>query len=435
MRKQFRLSRSLCAFVFVACTHQDANPVITPPVDTSLVNTLHLEHLYTPVQFSTGTSAAGIYIYSEAPDYHLVDAAGEGFSCIDDVSRAAQFYLRNKKITTDTAIQRSAFNLLRFIIEMQAPNGYFYNFLLPGNLINKGGITSAASPNWWSWRALQALTEAAPLVKNIDGALSTKVDAAISKIITTIKSEQVILPQTTKTVEGIVVPEWLPAGSGTDQAATLILALISYCSTTNDVALTAYIRKLADGITLMQQGDATTYPFGCFLSWENTWHAYGNLQAYALLKAGIFLNDSQYTTKAMAEVDHFYPWLLQNGFKSSFSISKSGITFQTLTEKNYEQIAYGVEPIVFAAAEAFKETGQDKYADLAGHFAAWLLGANEAGAMMYSPATGRCYDAISSAGNINQNSGAESTIEALLTLQKVEDIPAVTLALNKYKKH
>ena len=36
-------------------------------------------------------------------------------------------------------------------------------------------------------------------------------------------------------------------------------------------------------------------------------------QAYALLKAGIFLNDAHILIKALAEVDNFYPWLLQNG--------------------------------------------------------------------------------------------------------------------------
>jgi hypothetical protein len=120
--------------------------------------------------------------------------------------------------------------------------------------------------------------------------------------------------------------------------------------------------------------------------------------------------------------------------KSSFVISKNGDVFQTLTENNYDQIAYGIETMVFATAEAYKETGQDKYADMAGHLAAWFLGANDAGTNMYSPVTGRCYDAISSATNVNRNSGAESTIEALLTLQRVEIYPAVKLALNKYKK-
>jgi hypothetical protein len=235
-------------------------------------------------------------------------------------------------------------------------------------------------------------------------------------------------------VQGITIPQWLPAGSGTDQAATLILALIPYCSTTNDTVINNYIRKLANGIALMQQGDVEHFPYACFLSWENQWHAYGSDQAYALLRAGTFLNDPNYTTKGIAEVDNFYPWLLQKGFKSSFTVSKTGSLIQPIDEKRFEQIAYGVRPMVFAAVEAYLLTGKNKYADIAGYLAAWFLGTNETGTIMYSSSTGRCYDAISSANTVNHNSGAESTIEALLTLQRVENYPAVKMALNKYKK-
>ena len=125
---------------------------------------------------------------------------------------------------------------------------------------------------------------------------------------------------------------------------------------------------------------------------------------------------------------------MQDGFKSSFTLSKNGDTFQALDEKVYDQIAYGIEPMVFAAAEAYKETGQNKYADLAGHLAAWLWGANDAVTKMYEVTTGRCYDGISSAANVNHNSGAESTVEALLTLEKVEGFPAIKAAFDKYKK-
>lgn len=90
--------------------------------------------------------------------------------------------------------------------------------------------------------------------------------------------------------------------------------------------------------------------------------------------------------------------------------------------------------MVFAATEAFRLTGQKKYADIAGHLAAWFLGANPTGESIYSVSTGRCYDGIRSADSINRNSGAESTIEALLALQRVELYPEVKTALNKYKK-
>lgn len=42
---------------------------------------------------------------------------------------------------------------------------------------------------------------------------------------------------------------------------------------------------------------------------------------------------------------------------------------------------------------------------------------------MYYPVTGIAFDGIDSATTVNKNSGAESTIEALLTLQLIESIP------------
>ena len=412
--------------------HSNSNPV--PPKEVALINTSHLDYLYTPVIFSTGAKAAGVFIYSESPDYHLVGDIDEGFTCVDDVARAAQVYLRSNKFSSDTSVQSKAFNLIRFILEMQSDNGYFYNFLFPNNTINKTGATSINNPEWWSWRALYTLTEASPIVKTKDIQLSDKIDIAVNKLIIKIKTDLVNIPQTTKLVSGITIPQWLPVGSGTDQAAILILGLIPYCIATNDAVLTSYIKKLADGIALMQQGDATHFPYSCFLSWENTWHAYASDQAYSLLKAGTFLNDAQYTNKALAEINNFYPWLLQNGMKSSFVVANNANQIQLTSEKSFDQIAYGVRPMVFAAIEAYRLTNQEKYADIAGHLAAWFLGTNDAATNIYSSTTGRCYDGITSASNVNRNAGAESTIEALLTLQRVEAYPAVKTALDKYKK-
>ncbi len=436
MKKELHLL--LCFFAIVSmgvtCKKQAATVGVPGQQDTALVNISHLDYLYTPVTFTDGTNAAGVYIYAEAPNYTLTAAAGEGYTCVDDVSRAALVYLRSNKFSTDTSIQNKAYKLINFLLEMQSPNGYFYNFLLTGNQINKYGTTSINNPEWWSWRALQALSEGVPIVKAKNPALSIKMDQAIDQLVAVIKVDLVNLPQTTKVVNGITVPQWLPAGSGTDQAALLVIGLIPYSIKNNDATIAAYIRKLSDGILMMQQGDGTHFPYGAFLSFENTWHAYGNDQAFALLKAAAFLNDVKYSTAAYAEIDNFYPWLLTNGYKSSFIISNNGNGIQLTSEKGYEQIAYGIRPMVFAAAEAYKLTGQAKYADLAGHIAAWFLGANVVGKNMYSLSTGRCYDAIASATSINTNSGAESTIEALFTMQTVENNAAIKTAFDIYKK-
>ncbi|MEO8821357.1 MAG: hypothetical protein ABI267_00945 [Ginsengibacter sp.] len=418
----------------VTCKKQSPGNPVVPPKDTSLVNTAHLDYLTVPISFPDGTNAAGVYIYADAPDYKLTPASGEGYTCVDDVSRAALVYLRSSKFSTDTSIQAKAFKLINFLLEMQSSNGYFYNFLSDGTDINTNGTTSINNPEWWSWRALQTLTEGSSLVQAINPTLSGKMDGAVNKLIISMKNDLVNLPQTTEVINGITVPQWLPAGSGTDQSALLILGLIPYCEKTNDDVMKTYVKKLADGIVLMQQGDAGNFPFDAFLSFQNTWHAYGNGQAYALLKAGTFLNDSKYTTAAMAEIDNFYPFLLQNGFLSSFVVNNDGSGVKLVSENRYDQIAYGIKPMVFAASEAFSITKDEKYADMAGHLAAWFLGANDAGQIMYSTATGRCFDGLSSTTNVNTNSGAESTIEALLTMEKVEQFPDIKTSLNKYKK-
>jgi len=419
----------------LACTkNTPGTPVITI-VDSSMVNTSHLDHLYTLVSFPDGTQAAGIYIYSNYPNYINVEATGEGFACVDDVSRAALVYLRSNKFSSDSATQSKLYNLIQFMLEMQSGNGYFYNFLFSTGQINTYGPTSVNNPNWWSWRAFQALTEAAPAIKNLNMPLYNKMNTAITKLVAQMKIDLVNLPKATTTISGVTIPTWLPAGSGTDQSAVLILGLINYCNAISDPVMSGFIKSLADGIVLMQQSDTTQFPYGAFLSWENTWHAYGNAQAYALMMAGNFLNNPQYNKAAMTEVDHFYPWLLQNGYQCSFAISNTAGVIQILSDTAYAQIAYGIEPMVFAAAEAYKETGEPKYADMAGHLAAWFFGANVANTNIYSISTGVCFDGISSASSssVNLNSGGESTIEALLTLEKAENFPAIKTALNKYK--
>jgi hypothetical protein len=433
------MKHSICwAVLFGAalfsCKKKSATPGPIQTPDTSMVNLAHLDHLYTSVTFPDGAAAACVYIYSNYPDYTNVEATGEGFTCVDDVSRATLVYLRSNRYLTDTAISNKLYNLITFLLEMQSSNGYFYNFLLTPGQINTSGPTSTNQPNWWSWRALLALTEAAPAMKSLNPTLYNKMTAAIAKLVSRLATDLAGLPQTTATVSGVTIPQWLPSGSATDQSAVLMLGLINYCNANSDPVMTGLVKSLADGIVLMQLSDTTNFPHGAFLSYQNTWHAYGNMQAYALMQAGNFLNAPPYNKAALTEVNNYYPWLLQNGFQSSFSLSEGGGVVQILFDTAYPQIAYDIEPMVFAAAEAYKETGQAGYADMAGHLAAWLLGANAANTDMYSVATGVCFDGISSPTGVNQNSGAESTIEALLTIQKVEAWPAIDAALKKYRK-
>src|SRR5580700_3309119 len=94
-----------------SCKKKSATPGPVQPPDTSMVNLAHLDHLYTPVTFPDGTAAAGVWIYSNYPGYTNVEATGEGFTCVDDVSRATLVYLRSNQYGTDTTIRNKLYNL------------------------------------------------------------------------------------------------------------------------------------------------------------------------------------------------------------------------------------------------------------------------------------------------------------------------------------
>ncbi|HSN47152.1 MAG TPA: hypothetical protein VLR29_00180, partial [Flavobacterium sp.] len=228
------------------------------------------------------------------------------------------------------------------------------------------------------------------------------------------------------------VPKWLPANSGTDQAAVMMLGLYNVYQQNQDPEVLAIIEKMADGILLMQQGSETVFPNGAFLSYENTWHAYGSDQAYALLKVGKALNKQNWIAAAQKEVDNFYPYLLKEGFLESFEIQQTGSTIGLLKKSRFPQISYGIRPMIWATIELYKINNDAKYLTQATHLLAWYAGNNPAKQKMYDKSTGVCFDGITSSTNANKNSGAESTIEALWAFQLAEKFPDVLVEVKKY---
>ncbi|MCH8328581.1 MAG: hypothetical protein IID15_08690 [Candidatus Marinimicrobia bacterium] len=83
----------------------------------------------------------------------------------------------------------------------------------------------------------------------------------------------------------------------------------------------------------------------------------------------------------------------------------------------FPQIAYGLGSSYRGVARLAAITGLERHHQLARRLLGWFQGDNLANRAMYDPQTGRCYDGINSPDELNLNSGAESTIEALLALQ------------------
>jgi hypothetical protein len=180
---------------------------------------------------------------------------------------------------------------------------------------------------------------------------------------------------------------------------------------------------IGKGIIAMQAGDSLSAPHGAFLSWRNVWHAYGNSQATSLLMTGKTIENGNFISNGLVEVKYFYPYLIKNNYLNQFHAENKDDKFYITNITQFSQIAYGIRPMVWASLQAFQVSRDSVYAKQAGEIASWLLGQNISGRPMYDPHTGRCFDGIEDNEKINKNSGAESTIEALLILIEVENNP------------
>ncbi|MEO5906844.1 MAG: hypothetical protein ABIQ11_08960 [Saprospiraceae bacterium] len=391
----------------------------------SLINTTHLDGLYEE-RAVNGDTVGIVHIYSEFPDYKWKGDDDEGDACVDDASRAAIFYLRQFQKTSEVEYLRKGKMLIKFLLAMQAPNGYYYNFLWPDGRIHTDGITSKPEPNFWSWRVLWAFGEAVAILPSNDPLVS-EINQQREKLVNNILAEPQYRTSITDTTLGWTFPTWLPKISGTDQASIIMIGLSAMLQQMPDSgsitpdSLVSFMEHCADGITMMQIEQPDSLQDGAFLSWENLWHAYANIQSYALLMAGEAINDQHMISHAMYELDHFYPAVLKAGGLESFFVKIEDGKLSRFDTKSFSQIAYGRRPMIWAAVKAYQMTKDEKYLSLAKELSKWFSGDNPAQAVMYDPDTGRGYDGISNSEQINKNAGAESTIEALLALQVMEE--------------
>jgi hypothetical protein len=413
-----RMYKSLIILLLVVFGCQTNNSDIS--IQT-MVNPSHLNHLYEQVEVE-GKSMAIIHIYSDHPDYEWAWEPHEGIACVDDVARAAIFYIRYYSRTGDKTYLKKSIELSEFLLYMQAENGYFYNFVLEDYKINKTYKRSIPIGNWWTWRALWALSEIYPVLSSEDLILAERIWQSMKRTIDAVLID-FNFDKEYRNVQGFDIPKWLPSNGGSDQGATLVLGLKNFYKYDENQDVFNLIERLCDGISKMQAGDSLFFPYGAYLSWENNWHAWGCVQSFVLLNVYPLIKKDIYLNGSLMEINHFYGYLQNESYANEFKVEKKGDKIFKLNYKKAPQIAYGIRPMVYACLEAFRVTGQIVYAEQAGKIALWFFGDNFASRIMYDPRTGICYDGINEDGSINLNSGAESTIEAQLALLAIEEIP------------
>ncbi len=386
--------------------------------NTPLVSFRHLEHLTDEITLA-GDTVSIVHVYANYPDYEWVDAkesGPEGIACVDDAARAAVLYLRDFELNRRNESLVRARKLLGFVLAMQDSDGQFYNFVFEDHTINRDGRTSFKSFGWWAARAVWGIGHGYRVFKEVDPAFATLLAGAMERSLPHASALLARYGQT-ETEGGFRIPQWLLYESGADATSEMVLGLVEYYRAEPTDTLRTIIRRLADGLVAMQDGDMKTYPFGMFRSWRTMWHMWGNSQTQALAAAGKALGDEHMIVRAQREADGFYSRLLCEGLFKEMDLRLPA------SRVEFEQIAYSIRPMVVGLVRLYEATGNHDYLRLAGLSASWFFGNNAAGTPMYDPSTGRCYDGLKNRTEVNRNSGAESTIEALNALVELEFYP------------
>jgi hypothetical protein len=407
--KKYRFLIALLLMVsFSIPAHAKTNEVSPVPV-----NLKHLDFLNEEVAID-GKEMLITHIYSEAPDYKWVDASGEGIACVDDVARAAIVYLNDYEQTHDKASLGKAKKALNFVMHMQASDGEFYNFINKDFSINKDGATSKKSFDWWASRGMWSLGQGYNVFSKTDPAYAKELKESFLLGNKALQNKINKQYGQYNTIHGYKVPAWI---GGFDAMSNALLGLAEFYEVSPIKEVKDSMLKLGRGLSEYQFGSSNQYPFGAHLDWDGSptlWHAWGSGQSFALAKAGIVLQKKEWIDSAQHEADQLFTHLLVTGM----------IKEMAPTPAKDEQIAYGVNMLTQTFVELNKATHNPKYAQYAGITASWFTGNNDAHFVMYDPLTGRGYDGINGVtGKVNLNSGAESTIEALMSLQSIQHLP------------
>lgn len=362
---------------------------------SSIGVTSHLDSLYEERAVGKSIPIGYFHIYSDSPDYKPVEAAGEGIACVDDAARAGEVYLKLYQLTGRKHFLSKVRSIVNFVLYLQSPNGYFWNFIYKDGTINKLGATSKAEANWWSYRAFLFLQLARPSLSSTE---RDRIDLSSERFMLSFEKDKVKIAEK----------------KYFDQYATIILGLLESYKRKKSKNIAASIVFFSNILVENQLPITSLFP-GAFLSAHNLWHAYGNEQASALISAGVVLGLSKYIEAGIREVDYFYPQWLSDSYSSVY-FHVADRDFVSVREKNeFPQIAYGIRPMVQASLKAYESTNKVKYAKLALDIARWFSAGNIANQKMYDATTGVCFDGIDAKDRVNVNSGAESTIEALLS--------------------
>ncbi|MFQ6615340.1 MAG: hypothetical protein ACE5HZ_01045 [Fidelibacterota bacterium] len=358
-----------------------------------------------------GEKITFMWVYSPFPDYEPTEAPGEGIACVDDVGRFMEV-LEKEILTYDRKeLLPIARGMTRFLLYLSREDGLWHNFLLADGRINRSHPNSVAEFGWWAIRGLRGLAAAYAIFspRPADRDLIHRVEARIKAAEVHIGHSVERYPLLEETTLGMR-PAWL-VKNAPDMNSELLIPLTKL-HRTGRFDYYGIIKKISEGL-MGYQYTAPGHPLnGMYLCFDNIWHNWGNGQAYGLLEAFQVTQDSALLASVERWADSFVPFLLESNYPRRIVMRGN----QTYTARSVPQIAYGFSSIYRGLRSLADITGEKTYVERSDKVFQWFKGANIARTQMYQPETGVCFDGIDGPKSVNRNSGAESTIECLLTI-------------------
>ncbi|MEH0825397.1 MULTISPECIES: hypothetical protein [unclassified Micromonospora] len=356
------------------------------------------------------------------------DTWGQGAYNADDISRAAVVYLRHWRQTATATSRNAAYQLLRGLTYLQTADGpYAGNVVLwmqPDGTLNPSAEPkelpdpSDSDASYWLARTIWALGEGYAAFRETDpdfaGFLRDRLDLAIAAV----QRQVLVRHGQWQIIDGDRTPAWLIV-DGADATAEAVLGLAAYVEAGGGATARRALRQLAEGIAALADGGVREWPFGSVRPWalsRSVWHGWGAQMPAALARAAQALDDRTLLGPAVTDSAVFTPWLLTSGGPDNGRLP---------TRTDRTQIAYGVDSRVQSLLAVADATGRSGFAQLAALAAAWYFGANPARTPGYDPHTGRAIDGINGDGQVNRNSGAESTIHTLLSMLALDARPGL----------
>jgi YD repeat-containing protein len=408
---------------------------ITPPVQAG----------HTTYRMAQEPSIQALWVYAE-PDGSggfrnvgggaydpVTNTWGQGSYDTDDLARAAVVYIRHWQLFGDAHSRDAAYGLLRTVTYLQtvsndARNGNFVLWMQPDGTLHASVPGDLPDPSdsgssYWLARSLWALGEGYAAFRDTNPAFARFLQQRFTLARQAVERESLVHYGSFTLFDGARMPAWL-INDGADASSEAMYGFSAYVrAAPGDRAARRDLERLADGVAHMALSNhPSTWSFGAILPYAGSrsmWHSWGDQMAGALATAGAALHQRRFIDAAIREEAAFVPHLLvQGGADQAWLPAPADLA----------QIAYGQDATLQNLLRTSDASGLTSFRKLAGIEAAWYFGNNHAGVQMYDPTTGVTFDGLEADGRVNRNSGAESTIEGLLSMLALDARPDVAAA-------